>query len=161
MFCKVLLATALQDWQAPTPYARAAREVAIQLAKGSSNPLYVLTLYHYQVPTIEKNPFIGSQVLHETEHLLKAEEEAIRTTVEAKLRHYVQDIEDAGVAVVRLVRPGDPRDEVIRVAEEVRADLIVIGSHSKRRLFDIGSTAQTICRRSPVPVVLAAPAQET
>jgi nucleotide-binding universal stress UspA family protein len=48
---------------------------------------------------------------------------------------------------------------VIRVAEEVGADLIVIGSHSKRRLFDIGSTAQTICKRSPVAVVMAAPAQ--
>jgi nucleotide-binding universal stress UspA family protein len=159
MFRKVLLAAALQNWEAPNPYARAAREVAIQLAKGSSNPLYVLTLYRYQAPTIEKNPFIGSQVLHETEHLLKAEEEAIRTTVEAKLRQYVQDIENAGVAVVRLVRLGDPREEVIRVAEEVRADLIVIGSHSKRRLFDIGSTAQTICRRSPIAVVMAAPAQ--
>jgi nucleotide-binding universal stress UspA family protein len=159
MFRKVLLAVALQNWEAPNPYARAAREVAIQLAKGSSNPLYALTLYHFQAPTIEKNPFIGSQVLQETEHLLQAEEEAIRAAVEAKLRQYVQDIESAGVAVVRLVRPGDPREEVIRVAEEVRADLIVIGSHSKRRLFDIGSTAQTICKRSPIAVVMAAPAQ--
>ena len=159
MFRKVLLAAALQNWEALTPYARAAREVAIQLAKGSSNPLYVLTLYHYQAPTIERNPFIGSQVLQETEQLMKVEEEAVRTAVEAKLRQYVQEIEDVGVAVVRLVRPGDPREEVIRVAEEVRADLIVIGSHSKRRLFDIGSTAQTICKRSPVPVVMAAPAQ--
>jgi nucleotide-binding universal stress UspA family protein len=159
MFRKVLLAAALQNWEAPTPYARAAREVAIQLAKGSSNPLYVLTLYHYQAPAIEKNPFIGSQVLQETEHLLKAEEAAVRAAVETKLGQYVQDIEDAGVAVVCLVRPGDPREEVIRVADEVRADLIVIGSHSKRRLFDIGSTAQTICKRSPVAVIMAAPPQ--
>jgi nucleotide-binding universal stress UspA family protein len=159
MFRKVLLAAALQNWETPTPYARAAREVAIQLAKGSSNPLYVLTLYRYQALAIEKNPFIGRQVLQETEHLMKVEEEAVRTAVEAKLRQYVQDIENAGVAVVRMVRPGDPHEEVIRVAEEIRADLIVIGSHSKRRLFDIGSTAQTICKRSPVTVVMAAPAQ--
>lgn len=159
MFRKVLLAVALQNWDAPTSYARAAREVAIQLAKGSSNPLYVLTLYQYQAPAVEQNPFIGAQVLQETEQLMRAEEEAVRTAVEAKLRQYVQDIESAGVAVVRLIRPGNPRDEVIRVAEEVRADLIVIGSHSKRRLFDIGSTAQAICKRAPIPVVLAAPAQ--
>jgi nucleotide-binding universal stress UspA family protein len=156
MFRKVLLAVALQNWDVPTPYARAAREVAIQLAKGSANPLYVLTLYQHQVPAIEKNPFIGSQVIQETERLIKAEEDAVRMEVEAKLRQYVQDIEDAGVVTVRLVRPGDPRDEVIRVAEEIRADLIVIGSHSKRRLFDIGSTAQTICKRSPITVVMAA-----
>jgi nucleotide-binding universal stress UspA family protein len=159
MFRKVLLAAALQNWEVPNPYARAGREVAIQLAKGSAHPLYVLTLYHYQAPLIEKNPFIGPQVLQETNHLMRTEEDAIRTAVEAKLRHYVQEIEDAGVAVVPLVRPGDPRAEVIRVAEEIHADLLVIGSHSKRRLFDLGSTAQAICKRSPVTVVLAAPAQ--
>jgi nucleotide-binding universal stress UspA family protein len=159
MFRRVLLAAALQNWEVPNPYARAAREVAIQLAKGSANPLYVLTLYHYQAPVIEKNPFIGSQVLQEINQLMRTEEDAIRTAVEAKLRQYVQEIEDAGVAVVPLVRPGDPRAEVIRVAEEIHADLLVIGSHSKRRLFDIGSTAQAICKRSPVTVVLAAPAQ--
>jgi nucleotide-binding universal stress UspA family protein len=159
MFRKVLLAAALQNWDTLTPYALAAREVAIQLARGSSSPLYVLTLYHYHIPAIEKNPFIGPQVLQETEQLMQAEVEVIRTAVEAKLRQYVQDIEDAGVAVVRLVRRGDPREEVIRVAEEIHADIIVIGSRSKRRLFDIGSTAQTICKRSPVAVVLAAPPQ--
>lgn len=159
MFRKVLLAAALQNWQAPNPYARAAREVAIQLAKGSAHPLYVLTLYHHQAPAIAQNPFIGEQVILETERLIKAEEEVVRTEVEAKLRQYVEDIENAGVAVVRLVRRGDPRDEVLRVAEEIRADLIVIGSHSKRRLFDIGSTAQAICKRSSVAVVLASPAQ--
>jgi nucleotide-binding universal stress UspA family protein len=159
MFRKVLLAAALQNWDVPNPYARAAREVAIQLAKGSSSPLYVLSLYHFSAPTIEKNPFIGAEVIQETERLIKAEEDIVRTEVEAKLRQFVQDIEEAGVAVVRLVRHGDPRDEVIRVAEEIRADVIVIGSHSKRRLFDIGSTAQTICKRSRITVVLAAPAQ--
>ena len=111
------------------------------------------------LPPSTKNPFIGEEVMQETERLMKGEEEAVRATVEAKLRQYVQDIENVGVAVVRLVRRGDPRDEVIRVAEEIRADLIVIGSHSKRRLFDIGSTAEAICRRSSVAVVLAAPAQ--
>jgi universal stress protein F len=159
MFQRVLLAVALQNWETLTAYARTAREVAVQLAKGSSNPLHVLTLYHYQAPIIEQNPFIGTQVLQETERFIKAEEEAVRSAVEAKLRQFVREIEDAGVVVARLVRPGDPREEVIRVAEELRADVIVIGSHSKRRLFDIGSTAQTICKRSPITVVMAAPPQ--
>jgi nucleotide-binding universal stress UspA family protein len=58
-----------------------------------------------------------------------------------------------------LVRTGNPREEVIRVAGEVEADLIVIGSHSKRHLFDIGGTAQAICRRAPATVVMASPGQ--
>lgn len=157
MFRKVLLAAALQNFAAPTPYAHAAREVAIQLAKGSWNPLYVLTVYRYQAPAIEQNPFIGSRVIQDAERLMQAEEEGVRAEVEAKLRQYTQEIESAGVAVVRLIRAGDPREEVIRVAEEIRADLLVIGSRSKRRLFDIGGTAQAICKRASVPVVMAAP----
>jgi nucleotide-binding universal stress UspA family protein len=157
MFQRVLLAVALQNWETPNPYARAGREIAVQLAKGASNPLHVLTLYHYQAPVIEQNPFIGAQVLRETERFIEAEEEAVRGAVQAKLRQYVREIEDTGIIVVRLVRPGNPREEVIRVAEEVGADVIVIGARSKRRLFDIGSTAQAICKRSPITVVMAAP----
>jgi nucleotide-binding universal stress UspA family protein len=159
MFRKVLLAVALQDWDGPTPYARAAREIAIQMAKGSANPLYALTLYHHQAPAITPNPFIGAQILQENERLMRVEEEEVRSAVDAKLRQYVQEIENAGVAVVRLVRPGDPREEIVHVAEEIRADIIIIGAHSKRRLFDIGSTAQTICKRSPITVMMAAPPQ--
>jgi nucleotide-binding universal stress UspA family protein len=159
MFHKVLLAAALQNWDVPTPYACAAREVAIQLAKGSTNPLYVLTVYSYQAPPITPHPLIGPEVIQESERLLRVEEEGVRAEVEAKLRKYLQPIETSGVAVMPLVRAGNPREEVIRVAGEVEADLIVIGSHSKRHLFDIGGTAQAICRRAPATVVMASPGQ--
>ncbi len=159
MFQKVLLAAALQNWDSPTPYACAARETAIQLAKGSSSPMYVLTVYSYQTPPIGQNPLIGADVIQETELLMKGEEAAVRAEVEAKLRQYVQPIESAGVAVVLLIRSGTPREEVARVAQEIGADLIVIGSHSKRHLFDIGGTAQAICKRAPATVVMASPAE--
>ena len=159
MFQKVLLATALQNWDVPTPYAYAAREVAIQLAKGSSHPLYVLSVYTYHAPAIGQNPLIGADVIQESERFLKEEEATVRVEVEAKLRKYVQPIESAGVAAVPLIRSGTPREEVVRVAREVGADLIVIGSHSKRHLFDIGGTAQAICRRAAATVVMASPAE--
>jgi nucleotide-binding universal stress UspA family protein len=79
--------------------------------------------------------------------------------VEAKLRDYVHAIEEAGVAVVRLLRRGSPREEVVRVAEEIGADCLVIGAHSKRSVFDLGGTAQAICQRAPAIVVMASPAQ--
>jgi len=144
MFRKVLLAVALQNWDTPTPYARAAREVAIQLAKGSSNPLHVLTLSHYQPPAIEQNPFVGSQVLQEAEQMVKAEEEAVRAAVEVKLRQYVHDIESAGVAVVRLIRPGNPRDEVIRVPRKCA----LISSSSARTANAVCSTSGARPKRS-------------
>ena len=159
MFQKVLLAAALQNWEVPTPYAYAAREVATQLAKGSSHPLYVLTVYTYPVLPLVQPLLIGPEMVEESERLLRAEEVALRAEVEAKLRDYVQAIEHVGVAVVQLIRAGSPRDEVVRVAEEIGADCLVIGSHSKRSVFDVGGTAQAICRRASAIVVMASPAQ--
>jgi nucleotide-binding universal stress UspA family protein len=159
MFQKVLLAVALQHWEVPSPHAQAAREVAIQLAKGSSHPLYVLTVYSYPALPLVPRPFVRPQIVEESKQLLMAEEAALHADMEAKLRDYVDAIQRAGVAVVPLVRTGSPREVVVRVAAEVGADCLVIGSHSKRSLFDLGGTAQAICTHAPATVVMASPAQ--
>jgi nucleotide-binding universal stress UspA family protein len=159
VFQKVLLAVALQHWEVPTSSACAARDVAIQLAKGSWHPLYALTIYTYQLPLLVQPPLIGPEAVLVSERILSAEEEAVRAAVEAKLRDYVQPIENVGVSVVRLIRPGSPREEVVRVAAEIRADCLVIGARSKRSVFALGGTAQAISQRAPAIVVMASPAQ--
>jgi nucleotide-binding universal stress UspA family protein len=159
MFQKVLLAAALQHWDVPSPYACAARDVAIQLAKGSWHPLSVLTVYTYQVPLLLQPPLIGPEAVPVSERILSAEEEAVRVAVEAKLRDYVEAIAHAGVAVVPLIRTGSPREAVVRVAAEIGADALVIGAHSKRSVFDLGGTARAICERASAIVVMASPAQ--
>jgi nucleotide-binding universal stress UspA family protein len=79
--------------------------------------------------------------------------------MEAKLRDYVHAIEQAGVAVVPLIRTGSPREDVVRVAAEIGADCLVIGAHSRRSVFDLGGTAQAICQRAPGVVVMASPSR--
>jgi nucleotide-binding universal stress UspA family protein len=159
MFQKVLLAAALQHWDVPSPHAYAAREVAIQLAKGASHPLYVLTIYTYPALPLVQPLLVRPEIVEESKQILMAEEAALHADMEAKLRDYVQAIEHAGVAVVPLIRTGSPREDVVRVAEEIGADCLVIGAHSKRSVFDLGGTAQAICRRAPAVVVMASPAQ--
>jgi nucleotide-binding universal stress UspA family protein len=97
MFQKVLLAVALQHWDVPSPHARAAREVAVQLAKGSSYPLYVLTVYSYPALPLVQPPLVGPKIVEESQQLLMAEEAALHADMEAKLRAYVQAIAQAGV----------------------------------------------------------------
>jgi nucleotide-binding universal stress UspA family protein len=50
---------------------------------------------------------------------------------------------------------GDPGDALVATARRWRADLIVIGSDSRGRLahFLLGSTADSVIRRAPCPVV--------
>ena len=51
--------------------------------------------------------------------------------------------------------PGIPYDEIIKKAEEVSADLIVMGTHGRSGLDHVlfGSTAEKVVRKSPVPVM--------
>lgn len=54
-----------------------------------------------------------------------------------------------------LVRMGDARDVILQVAEEVGADLIVMGTHGRRGLSRalLGSVAETVVRHAPLPVL--------
>ena len=54
-----------------------------------------------------------------------------------------------------LIRTGDARDVIPLVAEEIKADLIVMGTHGRRGLSRalLGSVAEYVVRVSPVPVL--------
>jgi nucleotide-binding universal stress UspA family protein len=51
---------------------------------------------------------------------------------------------------------GSAADEIVRQAKKLRADLIVIGTHGRRgvKRLALGSDAEQVVRRSPVPVLL-------
>jgi nucleotide-binding universal stress UspA family protein/predicted phosphoribosyltransferase len=54
-----------------------------------------------------------------------------------------------------VVREGEPAEEIARAAEELGADLIVLGSHARRGLAHavLGSVAERVLRDSKVPVL--------
>lgn len=54
------------------------------------------------------------------------------------------------------IRLGRTAEEVVRASEELRADLVVVGKHSRRRgvIARLGSTAEEIVRSSRTPVLL-------
>lgn len=54
-----------------------------------------------------------------------------------------------------IVRNGDPRDVILQAAEQVGADLIVMGTHGRRGLSRalLGSVAEMLVRTSPIPVL--------
>ncbi len=56
----------------------------------------------------------------------------------------------------RMIVEGMPADEILAIASEKGSDLIVVGTHGRRglRRWLLGSVAEAIMRRSPVPVVV-------
>jgi nucleotide-binding universal stress UspA family protein len=67
-----------------------------------------------------------------------------------------------GWAFKRLLRDGDPVEEILAVAADVRADLIVMPTEGRTGAFDAlhGSTTERVLRRAPCPL-LAVPGTRT
>jgi nucleotide-binding universal stress UspA family protein len=79
-----------------------------------------------------------------------------RREVEASLAEAAEDAEAEGVGVTRHARQGDPADVIIEVAEERKADLIIIGNKgmtgAKRYL--LGSVPNKVSHHAPCSVLI-------
>ena len=64
-----------------------------------------------------------------------------------------------GVKVTSVLREGVPAEETASVAREVRADLLVVGTHARKGLARalLGSVAETVIRTVDVPVLVVHP----
>jgi nucleotide-binding universal stress UspA family protein len=75
------------------------------------------------------------------------------------LEHTLDEAASTGVPTRSLLRYGDACGELLESARDVKADLIVLGTHGRRglgRLF-LGSVAESVLRRSAVPVCTVRP----
>lgn len=54
-----------------------------------------------------------------------------------------------------IVVPGDARDAILKIATELQADMIVMGTHGRRGVarLVLGSVAEEVVRRATCPVV--------
>ena len=153
MYHTILAAVALQLWEEYTAHALAVRDVAAALAQSGPKALHVLSVYDYEYTRTSGLP---------PEVALKYREDLMHRTDDSmahKLETYVAPLKADGLQVATILRVGNPREVVVQVAREINADILLIGTHSKRGMLDIslGGTAQQISRRAPCTVLLATP----
>lgn len=84
------------------------------------------------------------------------------TTEREKGEHVVESILDElpdDVSVETELEAGDPARTIVRYVEENEVRHIVIGSHGRQgpARYLLGSVAETVVRRSPVPVTVVRP----
>jgi nucleotide-binding universal stress UspA family protein len=79
----------------------------------------------------------------------------ITEAAEKRLDEIARALRAGGVPTDTVLRDGVAWEEVNTVAHEVRADLIVIGTHGRRGLARalLGSVAENVIRTSSVPVL--------
>lgn len=150
MFKRILFAT---DFSA---HAKVAGQVATCLAQADDKQLWALTVLEpldEPLPMSSEPPEIAAQ---KWESVVGEVEQAMERQEERRLSRDVAEIEAAGVTVTKLVHEGDPDKEIIVAAKDIAADLIVMGSHSRRHLWDVllGSVTAKVAKAAPCPVLI-------
>ena len=130
---KILLAT---DF---SPSSDTATEMAVRLARESGGTLIVLHVQELPVSFGGGEAYFGPQ---ETEE---------------ELRQLMADAipASAGIHVEYRILVGDAARDIVRIAEEENADMIVIGSHGRKGISRMlmGSVAEAVVRRAHCPVL--------
>ena len=128
-----------------SPAADRALDHAVALASRFGAKVYLLHAYEL--------PMVGFP----DGTLVPTAEIAARIVVgaEQELAAAIAKRKDSGVTILPLLKQADARDAVLATAEELSADLVVMGTHGRRGIVRalIGSVAESVVRASPVPVM--------
>jgi len=139
------------------PSAQIVAEKGYDLAKGMqatvvllhvmADPAYYAAYEYSPIMGFNSN-FIGPETLppDNSEELNKAAEEFL-----AKSKEHLGD---AGIQTV--VKEGGVADTIVKTAADMQADIIVLGSHSRRGLDKIlmGSVAEKVLHNSAIPLFI-------
>jgi nucleotide-binding universal stress UspA family protein len=134
----------------PTDFSEAARE---GIAQGKQLALHFgaeVVLVHVLpvLPSLpEEDPYFVLKV-PEYERLLHAE-------ASRKLRQLAEEFSSEGVPAHGVVGHGPAAGEIVRIAEEEHADMIVLSTHGDTgwRHFAFGSVAEKVVRHAHCPVL--------
>lgn len=132
-----------------SPISYAAVEQAALLAQNLNAQITLMSV-------IAVDPFVGVDFYKVapaiTDYFMQAESNAQNRLDEIKA-----NLERDGLKVnIKLIRGMSPSEGIIHVADEVGADLIMMGSHGRTGLqkLMLGSVAQHVLTQSPLPVLI-------
>jgi len=84
-----------------------------------------------------------------------AQYDAVTATLKKMLDELLDTLAGEPIPVTGDLLQGDPVAEIVRVAREENADLIVMGTHGRAALEHVllGSVAEKVVRKAPCPVL--------
>lgn len=143
---RILMATDFSD------YSKEALGYAIYLAKQFDAGLYLLHVF--EVPTYS-HPGVSPGMQPEVQRWIQG----LREEAENRLNALKEELEDQAVKVHPILKEGNVFMEILKAAEEIPADLIVLGTHGRTGLPHVflGSVAERVVRKASCPVVTVRP----
>lgn len=132
----------------PTDFSPAAESAFQYALKTAQREDGVLILVHVIEPI---SPFADEVYVA----VKGAAREAAEATARKEFDTLLERAKKANVAAADVLREGRPAEEIVGVAAEEFADLIVMGTHGRRglRRLVLGSVAQEVVAAAPCPVV--------
>ena len=122
---------------------------AVDLAKATSAKVQLVSAYE---------PVSGQRLREETQQVPEDMQWMVnpREDVDATLEDASELAKEAGVDVETHARQGDPADAILDVAEETKADLIVVGNKGMTgaRRFLLGSVPNKVSHHAPCSVLI-------
>lgn len=105
---------------------------------------------------IDTSDMVGED--HEVQGTGMVKTESELSAIEAQGEALVEGVAgsvDAGVATETAVLQGNPHEEILSYADEIGADLIVMGTHGRTGVdrYLLGSVTERVVRTSDVPVL--------
>jgi universal stress protein A len=123
-------------------------QIAITMAASVAAPVPGAT-----IEAVYVSPPVGHKLSY-------AQRTDIDDDIRAQLKSFIESgVRAAGVSAIKVnahVYPGDPATEILRLADDVEADLIVVGTHGRvgvKRLL-MGSVAEEVMREARCPVLV-------
>lgn len=132
-----------------SPISYSAVEHALSLAKSQNAHVTVVSV-------VAVDPFVGVDFYAVapaiTEYFMQAEKSA-QLRLEDIKQSFIRDEIDVST---RLIHGVSPTEGILQVADEISADLIIMGSRGRTGLKKamLGSVAQNILTQCPIPVLI-------
>jgi len=138
------------------PGAQKVAEAGFSLAKnmGAKAILQHVISDPVYYSSVQYSPITGFAGFMDTDPLLLASEDGLRKASEHFLEKAKHHLADETIEV--LVKDGDPAEAILKAAKELYADIIAIGSHSRKWLENIimGSVTEKILHHAAIPIFI-------
>jgi nucleotide-binding universal stress UspA family protein len=145
-FKRIIVPIDFSDW------SRKALEYAVATARAHSSKLTILHVYEGSFV----EPYVNAANSEEEANEIMKEIERVNET---KYDEFLKTVDLSGVEYEKLLKKGIPETEIVDIAMEKQANLIVMGTHGRSGIKHIliGSTAEEVVRAVHCDIIIVKP----
>ncbi len=132
--------------------ARKAAKYAVDLAKQLNASIIVLSVIDERMLISQTVPASATET-----HMMEPTKDYLKQTAESYAREVTEQCDKRGIGSQVVITTGHPVEDIVKRAEKLKADLIVMGSHGRSALAAavLGSVAYGVLHKdTKIPLLI-------